>query len=193
MFNISFISDNIQVALVHLPDYVKLTGLSGKREIEKGAALFLLEKMLGESVEISYTTEGKPLLKNKNCHISISHSHDKLAIIVNKTTTTGIDIELIRDKVFKIQHKFLSEPELIAAGNNTIKLITYWACKEALYKYYGKKEVDFIRNLSVSPIQQEEKGILTGTILLPAFEKKVQLQYEKTGDYMLVYTLNEVE
>jgi 4'-phosphopantetheinyl transferase len=42
-------------------------------------------------------------------HISISHSHDKLAIIVNEKEATGIDIELIRDKVLKIKHKFLSQ------------------------------------------------------------------------------------
>lgn len=167
-------------------------GLEAKRDIEKGGTKFLLEKLFNGSVDLQYSNEGKPFLANNNCNISITHSHDKLAIIVNEIHETGIDIELIRDKVLKIQHKFLSPQELLDANNEPQKLITYWACKEALYKLYSKKEVDFIANLFVNKFDNNDKGQTIGEIKIGNFNKKINLHYEKTGEYMLVYTLNEI-
>lgn len=192
MYSISSINDNIKLAILHLPDYAEITGLSEKREIEKGGTLFLLEKLMGKPVELCYTPVGKPYLANESCHISISHSHDKLVIVLNTETTTGVDIELIRDKVLRIKHKFLSAEELKDAGEDAEKLIIYWACKEALYKLYGKKEVDFIAHLYIHPFVKNATGTLTGEINLTSFRKKIKLHYEKIEDYMLVYTLDEI-
>lgn len=193
MIHISSIAPHIRLGILHLPDYATLSGLEAKREIEKGGTRFLLEKLFNTTVDLQYTPEGKPYLINSTCHISITHSHDKLAIIVNKHNETGIDIELIRDKVIKIQHKFLSQQELTDANNDPQKLITYWACKEALYKLYSKKEVDFIANLFVNKFENKDKGETIGEIKIGNFNKKINLHYEKISDYMLVYTLNEFE
>lgn len=192
MYQISSIAPHIQLGILHLPDYEILMKLEAKREIEKGGTRFLLEKLFKEPIDLQYTPEGKPYLNNKNCHISITHSHDKLAIIVNEQNETGIDIELIREKVIKIQHKFLSPQELLDANNETQKLITYWACKEALYKLFSKKEVDFIANLFVNKFDNNDRGETIGEIKIANFNKKINLHYEKTGEYMLVYTLNEI-
>jgi phosphopantetheinyl transferase len=178
---------------MHLPDYSTVMGLSEKRGIEKGGTLFLLEKLMAKPVNLCYTTEGKPYLENESSHISISHSHNKLVIVLNSESETGVDIELIRDKVLKIKHKFLTAAELIDAGEDVEKLIIYWACKEALYKLYGKKEVDFIAHLYIHPFEKNASGSLTGEINLTSFRKKIKLHYEKIEDYMLVYTLNEIK
>lgn len=193
MYSISSINDNIKLAILHLPDYALITSLTAKRDIEKSATVFLLGKLFSDAdIDLKYTTEGKPYLTNHSSHISISHSHDKLAIIANRQETTGIDIELIRDKVLKIKHKFLSDAELLEADNNIEKLITYWASKEALYKYYSLKEVDFIGKLIVYPFTFSGQGSLTGEINTDGFRKKLQLHYEKIEEYMLVYILNEI-
>lgn len=192
MYHISSINNHTCLGTLHLPDYAILKKLEAKRDIEKSATSFLLEKLFSTKVDLQYTAEGKPFLKDKNCHISITHSHDKLAIIVNERYETGIDIELIRDKVLKIKHKFLSEQELTDADNDVQKLITYWGCKEALYKLYGKKEVDFIKNLFVYKFENKDYGETTGEIKIGNFIKKINLHYEKTEEYMLVYTLNEI-
>ena len=90
---------------------------------------------------------------------------DKLAIIINISENTGIDIELVRDKVLKIQHKFLNKKELLFAKDNVEKLITIWAAKEAMYKVYGLKELDFITNLFVEDFD--------GAIIFGKIEKAV--------------------
>lgn len=192
MYNISSITNTITLALLHLPDYAAITGLSLKREIEKSGTAFLLKKLLGQPIELAYTNEGKPFLVNAGGNISISHSHDKLAIILDSGKATGIDIELIRDKVLKIKQKFLSTKELLDAGDDVQKLITYWACKEVLYKLYSLKEVDFIEKFYVHPFEKKDSGVLIAEILIDSFRKKVKLHYEKIEDYMLVYSLDEI-
>ena len=187
------INPHMRLGSVHLPDFAVFTGISAKRELEKKATSYLLEKMFNKPCELFYSEEGKPFLQSENCHISISHSHDKLVILCNSISPTGIDIELIRDKVLKIKDKFLSAEELKSAGNNIEKLIVYWAAKEALYKLYGLKEVEFARNLYIHPFELHYEGILSGEIRMETFQKKAELHYEKLEDYMLVYVLNETE
>lgn len=193
MFSIKQIDLNTRLGLLHLPDYSVLTGINTKRELEKGATAFLLEKLFGKVVDLSYTVEGKPQLINENCNISISHSHDKLVIICNTLYETGVDVELIRDKVIKIMDKFLSVEELRSAENNVEKLIIYWAAKETLYKVYGLKEVEFAKHLFVHPFELNSEGLILGEINLDSFHKKFNLHYEKLEDYMLVYVLNELK
>ena len=74
----------------------------------------LLQTLLIDSPSLlQYTPAGKPYLANRPEKISVSHSHGKLAIILNQKHETGIDIELVRDKVLQIQHKFLHGREKI--------------------------------------------------------------------------------
>jgi len=181
------------LGLVHLPDYSVITGVSAKRELEKNATSFLLGKLFDKEVVLSYNAEGKPELKQEDCHISISHSHDKLVIICNKECATGVDIELIRDKVLKIKDKFLSQQELNEANDNVEKLIIYWAAKEALYKLYGLKEVEFAKHLFVHFFDLNKEGKILGEINLDSFRKKFNLHYEKLDDYMLVYIIDELK
>lgn len=187
------INENTRLGLLHLPDYSELTGITAKRELEKNATSFLLEKLFNKPVRLSYNQEGKPELKEEKCHISISHSHDKLVIICNTKHDTGIDVELIRDKVLKIKDKFLSVSELNEAKDNIEKLIIYWAAKETLYKVYGLKEVEFAKHLYVHPFELKQQGRLVGAINLESFQKKFNLHYEKLEDYMLVYVLDELK
>jgi phosphopantetheinyl transferase len=160
------------------------------REKEKAGTVYLLNEMLkGESIELAYTPENKPFLKGRPEHISISHSHDMLAIIINKKENTGIDIELLRDKVLSIRHKFLNAGESQFAGSDIGRLITIWAAKEAMYKAHGMKGLDFKTNLSVAPFTANE---LSGQVNIGLTSRKYALWKERLGDYIMVYIQNEI-
>lgn len=182
----------MRLGLLHLPDYAAFTGISAKRELEKKGTAYLLEKLFNKTCELHYSEEGKPFIKNAGCHISISHSHDKLVILCDTRSSTGVDVELIRDKVLKVKDKFLSAAELKAADDTIEKLIIYWAAKEALYKLYGLKEVEFAKHLYIHPFELNASGLLKGEVNLERFQKKYSLHYEKLEDYMLVYILDEL-
>lgn len=185
------INEYVFLGILNLKEFASLKGLSLKREIELQGKQFLLEQMLDEKFEVIYDDKGKPHLKNSSKHFSISHSHDRLAIIINTIEATGIDIELIRDKILNIKHKFLSESELLEAGDDIEKLLIYWAAKETLYKIYGLKEVDFMTHLFVKPFIKCTLGSIIGVISMPNFNESFELNYQIMEDYVLVYSLKK--
>ncbi len=163
-----------------------------KREIETLGKNFLLAHLTSDTTQLIYDDKGKPHLANDSRHISISHSHDRLVIIINEKEETGIDIELLRDKVLKIKHKFLSASELLDANDDVEKLLIYWAAKETLYKIYGLKEVDFIKHLAVEPFMKQTHGKLNGFINLSNFNASFELNYQLIDNYALVYALKKI-
>ena len=192
MIEVFNIKKGLFFGLLDLNQFALSNGLTIKRDIETRGKNYLISRLLDDSCKIIYDDKGKPHLENDTRHISLSHSHDKLAIIINETEPTGIDIELIRDKVVKIKHKFLSVPELTETGNDVNKLLIYWAAKETLYKIYGLKEVDFIANLFVKPFNKHNLGTIIGEINLPDFKKTFELNYQFIDNYILVYALSDI-
>jgi 4'-phosphopantetheinyl transferase len=190
VINIRKISPTISVGILDLKVFGQGHLNMLKRDLEKAGSLFLLSELLNtKEFELNYTPANKPFLKDQTKHISISHSHDKLAIIIDENHSTGIDIELMRDKVLKIQHKFLNPTELTFARDHIERLITIWAAKEALYKVYGLKEVDFIKNLFVEDFDGDD---IFGKIDIGSFKKRYKLRSENLDGYKLVYVLNEL-
>lgn len=191
MIEVFNINAGLFFGILDLKTFAINENITAKREIEAKGGKYLINKLLNLAGEIQYDDRGKPYLVNDSRHISISHSHDKLAIIINDNEATGIDIELIRDKVLKIKHKFLTFPELLDANEDVEKLLIYWAAKETLYKIYGLKEVDFIKHLLVKPFTKHTFGTIIGEINLPDFKEIFQLNYQLLDDYVLVYALKK--
>jgi len=145
----------------------------------------------------------KPFLENEAYHFSISHCGNFAAAIVSKTNRVGVDIELVSSKIEKIKHKFLSEDEhqllnyqlstpsdqVIRADMN-YQLIMLWSCKEAVFKWYGLGEVDFIDHIRLKSITATDKDCFETII---DFKKKEKLYLNLTsrffGDLCLSYVV----
>ena len=104
----------------------------------------------------------KPFLEEEAFHFSISHCGDYASAIVSTQNRVGVDIEIPHAKIEKIQHKFLSEQEKNILNNtvgNKIEMITMaWSLKEAMFKWYGTGQVDFIEDMIITAIQKTEVG-----------------------------------
>lgn len=189
MKDIRKINDHITLGLLDLKAFSARDGISIKREQEKAGTHYLLTALLGNAdFVLDYTPQNKPYLKNNTTNVSISHSHDKLAIILNQNSAAGVDIEMIRDKVLKIRHKFLNSRETVFAGSDLEKLISIWAAKEAMYKAYGLKGVDFKLHLSVDEFSGED---LSGALNLDGLKKRYRLKKEILEGYILVYIIDD--
>ncbi len=98
----------------------------------------------------------KPFLENEAFHFSISHCGDFAAAIVSTKNRVGADIEIPHNKIEKIKHKFLSAKELdiVCAGDykNHLMLTTAWSIKEAMFKWYGRGSVNFIKDMQINKI-----------------------------------------
>lgn len=192
MINILSINDHLRLGTLDMAAFSATQGLIEKRDLEKKATMALLKKLFPlTDVKLGYTPEKKPFLESVNTNISISHSHDKLAILVNDKESTGVDIELLREKVVNIKHKFLCEEELAYAGNDTERLTTLWAAKESIYKAYGLKGVDFARDMFIET-ETLHDDFFYGQLKLPQVQRRYRMKKEKHGNYILVYILNEV-
>lgn len=170
---------------------------SFKSEIRKKQWLsyrILLKKMLSPfPVALEYDDYGKPHLKNNGPYLSISHSGDYSAVITSKVHPVGIDIECLKERIYRISHKFLrtEEDQNIGETNRLEKLYIVWGAKEALYKIYGRPEIEFQRDISVDSFDYlcSGKGRCMASMKTPEGLEKFSIFYEKISGYMLVYAL----
>jgi 4'-phosphopantetheinyl transferase len=107
------------------------------------AARYALKQIC--NVSIFKDSFGKPQVENQQGYISISHCKSYAAAIFSSSHWVGIDIEPIHDKVQRIASKFLNPQELAFMSQEyfTEHLIAAWSVKEAVYKFYGKKNLSF--------------------------------------------------
>lgn len=169
-----------------------LRALNGsKRNLHWLATRVLLRKMLNtnEYIDCRADENGKPVLLNFPHHISLSHSYDYAAVMISKHARVGIDIELIKTKIERVQHKFLSAPELsfISKENKIDHLYVCWCAKEALYKLNGKKETSFKDNIHLQPFKYEIKGEIECSIHKETGIKDYMVHFRKFNEYMLGY------
>jgi 4'-phosphopantetheinyl transferase len=148
------------------------------------ASRLLVNKLGFDVTKLKYTSNGKPYFSDSKSGISFSHSGDYVACIV-ADVEVGVDIQVYNPKLENIRTRFLCEVENKEISSLE-KLHAYWCAKEALFKLYAKGNVEFKTELLIQPFNLSNKGSFSGKILK---EKSidVELFYEKTQEYMLVY------
>lgn len=146
-----------------------------------------------ERQEIVYDMHGKPYLSQASAgYISLSHSHQRLALIHDRKEGTGIDIERIGTKILRVRHKFMGPTEMAAlqTPDDPLTLHVYWGAKEVLYKFHGTRKLIFSENLRVLPFRTGVSGNITGQIRIGESVTEKKLEYRVLGDYVLVYLRN---
>lgn len=169
---------------------------SDKRALQWLSTRLLLRTMLDtqEYIDCQMDDQGKPYLVNYDYHISLSHSYDYAAVMISRDPQkkVGLDMEMIKHKIKLIRHKFLSDVELAQKqiGDNIHGLYVCWCAKEAIYKWHGRKELEFKRDIHIKPFKLRNEGELTAVVDLPQGTKELNVNYFKTDDgYMLGYVI----
>lgn len=170
--------------------------LKGKRRIEWLAARWLLHLMSGREKRGACLKDeyGKPYLEGSFFDISISHSRDRV-VVMAAPRLVGIDIQIVVEKIERIAHKFMRTEELesLQADTRLDHLHVYWGAKEALYKAYGRKQLDFRTHIFIDPFSYDlVNGTCTGRVKKDDFEGYFNLWYERMGDYILVYGMEDI-
>lgn len=104
--------------------------------------------------EIRVADTRKPYLEDEKYHFSISHCGNFAAAIASPVNRVGVDIELVSPRIKGIAPKFLNkiEQEFLDSyaymPHIALDLVTMlWSSKEAIFKWYGKGQVDFSRHI----------------------------------------------
>ena len=153
-----------------------------KRTKEWIASRLLLQK-INPSYSISYNVFGAPEL-NSSSYISISHSKELVAVITSKNRI-GMDIEKISKKTVRLAAKFVSKNNL--TGLTPEKATLIWCCKEAIFKWHQKGDINFIDDIQIQPFKPMMKGKIKATFK----EAKLILNYHKINNYYLVYVCKQ--
>ena len=135
------------------PETKGLSLIKGEgRRREFLAARMLLHYMSGRSVrgELFKDDAGKPHLKDSLFHISISHTVNYAAAIAHPNPC-GIDVQRIVPRIRRMADKFIGpeeRPQLIPE-HELLQLHLIWSAKEAMYKAFGRRQLDFKDHLVV--------------------------------------------
>lgn len=193
MYYTQHISQQLVLGFLDLKAFSEARELQEKREIEKKGALYLISQMLKKpDICIFFDEYGKPFINDFDCRISISHSYQWLLLAIHQVEQVGVDIELVKEKITGIANRFLNEEEIHAAGNDPDKLTIYWAAKEAIYKAYGKKQIEFKSAIVITDFNLQASGELRGTLFLADKAHSYKLHYQKHHQYWLVVTKHEI-
>jgi len=82
----------------------------------------------------------------------------------------------------------LDELESLIEKTRIEHLHVYWGAKEALYKAYGRKKIDFKEHLHVKPFQYNlRSGRTTAKIEKGDLKMNFKVYYKKIKSYILVW------
>ena len=122
--------------------------------------------------------------------ISVSHTDDLAAVIMSRKGKVGIDLEKVRPRIGKVKDKFLNafEIELLEKGRELEQMTVAWCAKEALYKFYGVRNLDF-REQMIVEIPINAGMTFNAEIRFEVNREKYTLYSRMIGDCVLVYLL----
>lgn len=182
----------LQELLLYPHELRQLSIMKGRRRIEWLAARQLIHQMSGRPVRGAFIKDehGKPHLDQSSWQISISHSHG-LAAAIAAPSRCGIDIQFIVPKITRLAHKFLrpEERDSIVPEHELDQLHFFWGAKEALYKAYGRKKLEFIDHIHITPfVYAGLTGQTSGKVVKAGEEIFFNIYYERSNNgYMLVW------
>jgi 4'-phosphopantetheinyl transferase len=165
--------------LLQLSNTISTADFNTEKRKKEWLASRLLLNDINPNYSISYNAFGAPELNNGS-FISISHSKGLVAIIISQQQV-GIDIEKISAKALRVSSKFVSTNNLKALTAEKATLI--WCCKEAVFKWHQKGEVDFIADIKLHPFESMEKGEIRAEFR----NTQLILNYQKIHNHYLVY------
>lgn len=178
--------------LLYPAELRQLSEIKGRRRQEWLAARQLIHQMSGRTTRGAFVKDeyGKPHLDHSEWHISISHSHG-LAAAFASPFLCGIDIQFIVPKITRLAHKFLrtEEAACVVDEHQLDQLHFFWGAKEALYKAYGRKKLDFKEHIHITPFDYlGNEGRTKGKVVKDDVEINFDVYYQRSADgYMLVW------
>jgi len=152
----------------------------------------LLREMLCTTkfIELQADEFGKPYLVNFPQKLSISHSGDMVAVMLSDYNC-GMDIQLMKPNIERVAHKFINEEEwkYVQEETRLFDMYLIWCGKEALYKYYGRKNLAFKENLFLYPFTWNEEGTTQGHIERNEYFKQLNINWKVIEDYLLAWVV----
>lgn len=159
---------------------------------QKLAVRALLCEMFGEKVYLSHHDNGKPYIENSVTNVSITHTPEYVAVILDDNEDVGIDMESLARDFSAVERKALSEDEIEDLDDDTKneQLAIYWCAKEAIFKRISSYGVDFAEQIEVERFRPRGEGELEATFIhKDGYEEEFDLEYITFDNHILVWVI----
>ena len=123
----------------------RFSNCNRRREVLAWRAI--VRRELGKQIAITYDEYGAPQVDVLDAHISISHSKERVAVLISDRVC-AVDIEDALRDFRKVATKYLSDNEQAIAEKYGL-YAEMWSAKEALYKYYIKGGLDLVKDIVI--------------------------------------------
>lgn len=140
--------------------------------------------------DLFYDAFGKPHLRD-GTHVSITHSFEFTGLILSRGPEVGIDIEMQRDKILRIAHKFTPIREYRSLANDDAlirKLTMVWAAKESLYKIMSLPGLSFLNHICIDDFSMEA-GQSSGRVTFEGTSAEFKTHFLEFEGYTCAYAL----
>ena len=152
----------------------------------------LLQEAGYSDFDIYYDEFGKPHL-NDGTDISITHSFEFSAIILSDRKI-GIDIEMRREMVARLDYKFIEHEFSYLNKNNhedyISRLTVIWGVKEAIFKIRNEKAISFKDNIQVNPFEMGDEETIA-FLEMEDTKQEFVIYFEEFEGFALVYAFQK--
>lgn len=142
--------------------------------------------------DLYYDEAGKPHLHD-GTRISISHSFQFTGIILSKSLDVGIDIEMQREKIRRIAHKFTTyniENKEGPTPDSVRHLTLLWGAKESLYKIAAIPGLSFREHIFIEP-DFPDKEWFSGSVLFNSNQTNYRISHNEFEGFTCVYAIKQ--
>ncbi len=134
----------------------------------------------------------RPYLQDNTFHFSISHCGDFAAAIVSRDIRVGIDVEMVAEKVGRLEQKFLTEHEQLIIrsagfGSALEGLTAAWSGKESMFKWYALGNVDFRKDMEITDAVVDNDGIRLNGIFHKGLDQGLLIHSRYFGNLCLTW------
>ena len=113
---------------------------------------------LGRGVMIDYNDVGAPIVDVPNTFISVAHGGERVAVAI-ADERVGVDIESLDRNFDRIQSRYMTAAEIVLSESEEWAA-RVWTAKEAIYKLYGKREVDLTEDICITGLDTKSMTLM---------------------------------
>lgn len=107
----------------------------------------IVRRELGRDIRIAYDEVGAPILPDGGACVSVAHCADRVAVCLSPNRC-AVDIEPSDRDFTRAASRFLTPSEAALADDPRWPGFV-WCAKETLYKYAGRRNLDFRKDLCI--------------------------------------------
>lgn len=170
----------------------EINNWAATRRLEWLSGRYLIWTYLGyHPREILIDEYGKPHLPDSNQNFNLSHSGNFIGLYKDNKSC-GLDIQMFKKSIDRIAHKFCApgDIEQFSSFGTTESFHFIWAIKEAVYKAYGLREIDFKRDIKLYGLEWVN-GILKIKAVLSKNSQNFNytIEIKKIGQLYMAHTI----